>query len=238
MAAASTDDIKLIGVRASPYVNRVQFALNLKSINYELLVENLADKSEFLLKSNPIHKKVPVLIHGDKPICESLAIVEYIDEAFPEGPSILPSDPYDRATARFWAAYIDEKWFPMVLRWLTDSKEEEFKRAPVLEKLTEGVILMEDALVKSSYNNGKGFFGGNSPGYLDIVLGCHLAWLKVVEIDSSTKLLDETKAPALAEWAERIKSHEAVKGTLPTTEELFNLLRKSQQAQAASKASN
>ena len=90
-------------------MNRVQIDLNLKSINHEFLEEEFGSKSDLLLKSNPVHKKIPVLIHADEPICESLIIVEYIDEVWTSGPTILPSDPFDRAIARFWASYIDDK---------------------------------------------------------------------------------------------------------------------------------
>ena len=116
------DDVKLLGVWASPFVMRVQISLNIKSVNYEFLDETIGSKSELLLQSNPVHKKFPVLIHGDKPICESLVIVQYIDEAWTSGPSILPSDPYNRAIQRFWSAYLDDKvqvfclinYFPLI----------------------------------------------------------------------------------------------------------------------------
>jgi len=105
------NDVKLIGKWSSPYVTRVKIALNIKSLEYENFEENetFDPKSDILLQSNPVYGKVPVLIHQDKPICESLIIVEYIDETWSSAPSILPSDAYDRAVARFWAAYIDQK---------------------------------------------------------------------------------------------------------------------------------
>ncbi|RID44841.1 hypothetical protein BRARA_I01607 [Brassica rapa] len=82
-------EVKLLGTWYSPVVARAKIALRLKS-------------SELLLKSNPVHKKVPVLIHNNKPILESLNIVEYIDETWnASGPSILPSHPHDRSQARF-----------------------------------------------------------------------------------------------------------------------------------------
>ena len=105
---AGKEDLKLLGLLVSPFVIRVRMALSMKGLNYEYVEEDLFNKSELLIKLNPVHKKVPVLIHNGKPICESLVILQYVDELF-AGRAILPTDPYERATARFWAAYIEDK---------------------------------------------------------------------------------------------------------------------------------
>ena len=106
---AESNDVKVLGAWPSPYAMRARIALHLKKVDYEYIVETMKPKSELLLKSNPVHKKIPVLFHLGKPICESLVIVQYIDETWNSTHPILPADPYDRAIARFWASYIDDK---------------------------------------------------------------------------------------------------------------------------------
>ncbi|CAH8251803.1 unnamed protein product [Arabidopsis lyrata] len=219
----ATEDVKLIGSWASVFVMRAKIALHLKSISYEFLQETFGSKSELLLKSNPVHKKMPVLIHADKPVCESNIIVQYIDEAWnSSGPSILPSHPYDRAIARFWAAYIDDQWF-ISLRSILTAQGEEEKKASIAQ-VEERTELLEKAF--NDCSKGKPFFNGDHIGYLDIALGSFLGWWRVVELDANHKFLDETKTPSLAKWAERFCDDPAVKPIMPEITKLAEFARK------------
>jgi glutathione S-transferase len=110
MARDDGGELKLLGLWASAFVTRAKLALQIKGLSYEYVEEDIGNKSELLLSSNPVHKLVPVLIHNGKPVCESSVIVQYIDDTFAgSGPSLLPADPYQRAVARFWAAYLEDK---------------------------------------------------------------------------------------------------------------------------------
>ncbi|XP_010460212.1 PREDICTED: glutathione S-transferase U13-like [Camelina sativa] len=214
---AHNDTVKLIGSWSSPFALRARVALHLKSVKYEYLDEPdvIKLKSELLIKSNPIHKKVPVLIHGDVSICESLNIVQYVDEAWSSDPSILPSQPYDRASARFWAQYVDDKCFES-LNAAAGAKDEEGRMAAA-GKLMECLGILEETFQKSS--KGLGFFGGENIGYLDIACGTLLGPISVIEVFTGVKFLQEETTPGLMKWTERFGSHEAVKPYMASVDE-------------------
>lgn len=100
---------------------RCRIALAEKGIQYEYKDMDIFNKSPLLLQMNPVHKKIPVLVHNGKSVCESLIIVEYIDETWKDkAPPLLPSDPYDRSQARFWADYVDKKVYNFISEILSN----------------------------------------------------------------------------------------------------------------------
>jgi len=51
-------EVKLLGAWPSPFVMRAWIALNIKTVEYEFLQETLEPKSQLLLQSNPVYKKL------------------------------------------------------------------------------------------------------------------------------------------------------------------------------------
>ncbi|XP_010551489.1 PREDICTED: glutathione S-transferase U13-like [Tarenaya hassleriana] len=223
MAQAGSDSVQLLGMWSSPFVLRARVGLHLKSVTYDYLEEKdvLNDKSELLLKHNPVYKTVPVLVHGDRPVCGSLNIVQYIDEVWPSDPPILPSDPFDRATARFLAEYIDEHCVGAI-GGLAGAKDEEGRKV-AKTKLEECLDVIETEFGKRS--KGKDFFGGDSVNLVDIAFGCVLGPLRVAERFSGLQFLRQDKTPSLLRWADKFCRHNAVKPYMPTIDKLVEFAK-------------
>src|SRR5690606_32582775 len=88
---------------------RVRIGLNLKGLRYDIapvhLVRDGGDQHKpGYLETNP-QKLVPVLQHGKRMLRQSLAILEYLDEMWPE-PPLLPATARDRQRVRALAQVI------------------------------------------------------------------------------------------------------------------------------------
>ncbi|KAL5649479.1 hypothetical protein ACJX0J_040288, partial [Zea mays] len=70
-------------------------------------------------------------------------------------------------------------------------------------------------------SKGKAFFGGDSVGLVDVVLGGLVGWLYATEAICGVKALDAGRTPLLAAWAERFCALEGVKGLIPDVDRLL-----------------
>ncbi|KAH0737680.1 hypothetical protein KY290_036385 [Solanum tuberosum] len=197
--------VKLLGFWYSPFSHRVEWALKIKGVKYEYIEEDRNNKSSLLLQSNPIHKEIPVLIHNGKPIVESMVILEYIDETF-DGPSILPKDPYDRALARFWAKFLDDKVTAVVNTFFRKGDEQEKGKEEVYEMLK----VLDNEL------KDKKFFVGDKFGFADIVANMVALWLGVYEEASGVVLVTSQKFPKFCAWRDEYINCSQVKEYLPS----------------------
>ena len=106
---------------------RVRIALNLKGLAYDIVpVHLLRDGGEQLSPEyrqlNPDALVPSLQLDNDKVITQSLAIIEYLEERYPE-PALLPKDALDRAWLRSLALAIACDIHPLnnlrILRYLT-----------------------------------------------------------------------------------------------------------------------
>ena len=96
-------DLALYGYWRSTTTYRVRIALGLKELAWDNrpvhLVRDGGEQHADAYRSLNPQELVPALRHGDRVITQSLAIVEYLDEVYPD-PPLLPTDPRGRARVR------------------------------------------------------------------------------------------------------------------------------------------
>lgn len=116
--------MQLYGYFRSSATYRARIALNLKGIEYRLMVCHLRkgeQRDPAYLALNP-QGLVPALATDDGAVLtQSLAIIEYLDETHPQ-PPLLPDDPIGRARVRSLAQLIACEMHPLnnlrVLKYL------------------------------------------------------------------------------------------------------------------------
>ena len=102
--------MKLYSYFRSSAAYRVRIALNLKGLDYEMVSIHLTKdggqqrKPDFVA-INPMMRVPALVLSGGEVLTQSLAIIEYLDETYPD-PPLLPAEALDRAKARAIAQLI------------------------------------------------------------------------------------------------------------------------------------
>jgi glutathione S-transferase len=95
----------LCGFSLSNYYNKVKMALLEKGVPFTEEVVKTGSKEEAVLASSPLGK-IPFIRTEQGTLCESQAIMEYLEDRYPE-PPLTPADPWLAAKVRELVTFID-----------------------------------------------------------------------------------------------------------------------------------
>lgn len=106
----------------SPYARKVRLVLGEKRLPFELQIEKVWQRRPEYLALNPACT-VPTLMDEDgSAIVDSAVICEYLEEAYPEAPPLMPQSVLARAEVRRLVAWFDGKFGSDVSRNLLGEK--------------------------------------------------------------------------------------------------------------------
>jgi maleylpyruvate isomerase len=99
--------MKLYGFFRSGSSHRLRIALNLKGLPYELVPVDLRTEQHLGADYKALNPQglVPALEHEGRVLIQSPAIIEWLEERYPE-PPLLPADAHARARVRALAAIV------------------------------------------------------------------------------------------------------------------------------------
>lgn len=156
---------------------RVRIALNLKGLSYESRAVHLVrdggeQHSEAYRAINP-QELVPSLLDGERVLTQSLAILEYLDETWPDLP-LLPADPGARARVRAMAMMLASDAHPIgnlrVLQYLqTQLDADEPKRLAWSQHWIATSFSALETLLAGNAATGR-YCHGDVPGMADACL--------------------------------------------------------------------
>jgi len=167
--------VKLYTFWRSQAAFRVRIALNLKGLEHDDVYINL-DRGEQLkpeYKAQNPQAVLPTLYDGSAKLFQSMAILEYLEEKYPN-PPILPKDLLARAWVRGFAFINAADSHPLIVprirSYLTDvlKVDEAGRNAWIQHWLGAGLEAMEAILAEK--NSSGEFCHGDSPTIADICL--------------------------------------------------------------------
>lgn len=189
--------IRLYDYWRSSAAYRVRIALNLKGADYSLVPINILggvdeQKTDEYRRVNP-QMRVPSIEVDGRVAGQSMAIIEWIDEALP-GPALLPADPWQRLQVRAFADVIACDIHPLNNLSPLGYLRKEFGADEVAinrwyaEWIVRGFTALEESVAGSTSSS---FLFGNTPGLAEIALIPQMANARrfKVELDAFPRLL-------------------------------------------------
>ncbi|WP_353216674.1 maleylacetoacetate isomerase [Sandarakinorhabdus sp.] len=198
--------IRLHGYWRSTAAWRVRLALAAKGLAHDSIAVNLVQgqqRSTGHLALN-LQGLVPVLEHDGLVLTQSLAIMEYLDEVFPD-PPLLPADPAGRARVRAAALIVAADVHPLgnlrVQRWLRSEMQQDDAAVTrwLHQWMRDGLTALE---VMARQYSGRHLIGDSvSIADLALVPQLYNARRFALPLNSFPGLLAAEKAISVLDWA-------------------------------------
>ena len=179
--------------------------LRAKEVEFEVTYINLREKPDWFLAISP-HGKVPVLSVGGKPLFESSAIAEFLDEMVP--PRLHPEDPIKRARNRAWTDFVPDFSADFGRVYYA---ADEAALAKGTEAARRRLAKLEEALAKERDNDGP-YFNGPELCLVDAAYAPFFMRYAFVETRLGCGLLKEF--PLVQAWSDALLANERVVGSV------------------------
>ncbi|KAG0258804.1 hypothetical protein BG011_003062 [Mortierella polycephala] len=192
-------DGKTRSISFSPAVWRAKFALMHKKVPYETVPLTFLELPSAITAAclNIDTPTVPTLqLENGDGLRDSFAIAEYLEEKYPDRPSLFGKSQGEKNLQRFFESYVQSKLHPSIQRMvfqgmyeMQDSENAHYfrssrekssgrphkeiagDRAANLKELKENLGLVHKALLETG-----GWILGDQPGWADFVLASSFVW--------------------------------------------------------------
>lgn len=201
---------RLYHVALSPFCRKVRLVLAEKRIDVELVEERWWEPGSEIGRRNPAGK-IPVLRLDGRLWAESQAIVEYLDEAYPN-PPLMPLTPAERHEVRRLCAWFDDKFNTEVTRPILS--ERVWKKVmnagyPDSRLVKSGLRAVKDHMDYLGHLlEHRKWLAGNMLTLADFTAAAHLSCLDYISD------VDWDRSAALRDWYATIKSRPAFRNLL------------------------
>lgn len=197
MTADATLELYTDAFWISPYVYSVFVTLREKGLPFETIAVALQDgaQHEPSFRDRSITGRVPSLAHGDFVLAESQAIIEYLEDAFPDTQRVLPAAARDRARARQILGWVRSDLMPLREERSTHTMFYDHATAPLSPKAREAadkLLRVADLLLPAGATT---LFGAWSIADADLAFMLHRLILNGDEVPA------RLRAFADAQWA-------------------------------------
>lgn len=201
-----------------PFAQRAWIALEQKGAEYEYVEVDPYNKTKEFLAINP-RGLIPVLVQDNKTVYESSVCIEYIDEAFQTGVSLLPKDPMDRAQVRMWCDFVSKRIVPPYYQMLQMQQKEQQDEAK--DKLLQHLLTITKAMSPEGP-----FFTGQTFGMVDIMMIPHVIRFNVLKYYRDFQIPETKEFERFCIWKKACENHPSVKATLADNEKLIESYRR------------